>query len=180
MGDDTAQWAKRGMEVTAIDLTEPAVDCTRLRLQLCGLSGDILLCNAESLDFADNTFDVVYSFGVLHHSPNTRATIDEVRRVLKPGGLAVIMLYHRHSLNYVVHRLLSYPFDGSKKDPCPVEYTYSRDEIVEMFRHYATCQVSVDYLFGTGYGKVNSLMPKPIHRYLGKRIGWHLMIEAVK
>ena len=180
MGDDTAQWAKREMQITAIDLTEPAVECTKLRLATCRLSGEILTGNAEALDFTDSSFDIVYSFGVLHHSPDTQQTINEVRRVLKPGGIAIIMLYHRRSLNYFVHRLLHYPFDGSREDPCPAEHTYTKKQIEKMFREFVECEISVEYLFGTGYGAVNSLIPLRLHRYLGKRIGWHLMIEAVK
>lgn len=180
MGDDTAQWAKRGMAVTSIDLTEPAVACTRERLRICGLEAKVQTGNAEALDFADNSFDIVYSFGVLHHSPDTPKTIDEVWRVLKPGGTALIMLYNRNSLNYVVHRLLRYPFDGSQKDPCPVEYTYTQEQIQKIFQKFNSCSIEVDYLFGTGYGVVNTLIPRFLHQYLGKRMGWHLMIEANK
>ncbi len=180
MGDDTAQWAKRDMQVTAIDLTEPAVECTKQRLRICGLDAEVKQGNAEHLDFPDNTFDIVYSFGVLHHSPDTPKTIVEVLRVLKPGGKALIMLYNRKSLNYAVHRVLNYPFDGSRKDPCPVEHTYTKEQIMEMFKNFSTSNISVDYLFGTGYGTVNRFMPIFLHRSLGKSIGWHLMIEAVK
>jgi len=180
MGDDAAQWAKRGLSVTAIDLTEPAVECTKLRFELCGLKGNILIGNAESLEFPDGTFDIVYSFGVLHHSPDTYKAIEEIRRSLKGGGLALIMLYNRRSLNYFVHRVLNCPFDGSRKDPCPVEHTYTKPEIMNMFKNFSSCKISMDYLFGTGYGTVNIIIPPFLHRFLGKRIGWHLMIEAVK
>jgi SAM-dependent methyltransferase len=67
---------------------------------LLGLSGTFLQANAEQLGFPDQCFDLVYSHGVLHHTPNTRTAIDEVYRVLKPGGRAIVMLYHRHSFNY--------------------------------------------------------------------------------
>ncbi|MBI5509075.1 MAG: class I SAM-dependent methyltransferase [Deltaproteobacteria bacterium] len=180
MGDDTAEWVSRGMLVTAIDLTKPAVDTTRKRLALSGMQADVKLGNAEALDFPAATFDVVYSFGVLHHSPDTERTIEEVRRVLRPGGKAEIMLYHRASLNYVVHRVLSYPFDGTAKDPCPVEHTYSRRQIREMFARFSRSDIEVEYLFGTGYGLVNRLLPRVVHRKLGRLVGWHLMIEATK
>jgi ubiquinone/menaquinone biosynthesis C-methylase UbiE len=61
------------------------------------------VADAEQLDFADNTFDIVYSHGVLHHTPDTAGAIREVHRVLKPGGRAVVMLYHRNSYNYRVN-----------------------------------------------------------------------------
>jgi len=88
------------------------------------------------------------------------------------------MLYNRKSLNYVVHRLLHYPFDGSREDPCPVEHTYTQREIQEMFKKFRSCAIEVDYLFGTGYGRVNDLIPRRLHQYLGKWMGWHLMIKA--
>lgn len=180
MGDDTAQWVKRGMNVTAIDLTEAAVECTKKRLAACNLSAIVRTGNAESVEFPENSFDVVYSFGVLHHSPDTPKTIDEVHRILKPGGLAIIMLYNRKSLNYLIHRILHYPFDGTKNDPCPVEHTYTQNEVLNMFGKFSHCHINLDYLFGTGYGIFNAICPNKIHRILGKQIGWHIMIEATK
>lgn len=180
MGADTVELLKKGFEVTAIDLTEPAIECTRNRIELYGFDGVVERGDAEKLKYDDRTFDVVYSFGVLHHSPDTSLTINEVLRVLKPGGLASIMLYNRKSLNYVIHRLLKYPFDGNKKDPCPVESTYSKNEVLEMFRHYSKCNIETEYLFGTGYKILNNITPKIVHRKLGKLVGWHLMIDAIK
>jgi hypothetical protein len=100
--------------------------------------------------------------------------------VLKKSGRAFVMLYHRRSLNYLAHWITGVPFDGSKKDKCPVERSYSRREIRELFDMYYKVDINIDYLFGTGWGKINRITPTFIHRSLGKRIGWHAMIEAVK
>src|SRR5207245_4997879 len=59
--------------------------------------------DAENLDFNDNSFDLVYSHGVLHHTPDTARAVREIHRVLRPGGRAVVMLYHRNSYNYRVN-----------------------------------------------------------------------------
>jgi SAM-dependent methyltransferase len=83
-------------------LTEAAIDLARRRFAMSGLKGDFRVSDAEKLDFADESFDLVYSHGVLHHTPDIEAAIGEVYRVLKPGGRAVIMLYHRGSYNYRV------------------------------------------------------------------------------
>ena len=90
------------------------------------------------------------------------------------------MLYHRDSLNFVAHKLLGIPADGPRSDPVPVAYVYSRSQACDLFSQFADVEVSVDYLFGTGWGVVNRLMPTFLHHFLGKYIGWHLMIRAVK
>jgi len=86
-----------------VDLTDAAVELAQRRFELFDLPGIFRTADAEHLDFADNSFDIVYSHGVLHHTPDTSAAIKEVHRVLKPGGRAVVMLYHRDSYNYRVN-----------------------------------------------------------------------------
>ena len=103
LGTDGAQFARAGADYTGIDLTDAAVDLARKRFDLFQLTGTFRVADAEGLDFPDNSFDVVYSHGVLHHTPDTAGAIKEVHRVLKPGGRAVVMLYHRDSYNYRVN-----------------------------------------------------------------------------
>ena len=100
LGTDGAQFAKAGADYTGIDLTEASIELARKRFELSGLKGEFRVADAEQLDFADETFDVVYSHGVLHHTPDTEAAVRETHRVLKPGGRAIVMLYHRGSYNY--------------------------------------------------------------------------------
>ncbi len=180
MGNDTIQFARRGMKVSAIDLTPAAIDLIRLRFKLYGEQGDFRVADAENLPFDRDTFDVVYSFGVLHHTPDTAGAIEEIRRVLRPGGTAHIMLYNKRSLNCLAHKLTGIPFDGSRKDPCPVEKSYLPSSARRFFANYTDTRLSVDYLYGTGWGLLNRIIPTALHRGLGKVIGWHLMIEAVK
>jgi SAM-dependent methyltransferase len=103
LGTDGAQFAKAGADYTGVDLTEAAVNLARRRFELFNLPGDFHIADAEALDFADDSFDLVYSHGVLHHTPDTAGAIREIHRVLRPGGRAVIMLYHRDSYNYRVN-----------------------------------------------------------------------------
>src|SRR5207253_747698 len=103
LGTDGAQFAQAGADYTGVDLTEAAIELARKRFELFGLQGNFQTADAEKLDFADDTFDIVYSHGVLHHTPATDAAIREIHRVLKPGGQAVVMLYHRDSYNYRVN-----------------------------------------------------------------------------
>lgn len=106
-GADGVMFAMHGARYTGIDLTAEAVDKTRRHFAAEGLDGEFRQENCEQLAFADNAFDIVYSFGVLHHTPSPGQALSEVYRVLKPGGEARIMLYHRHSFNYYV-RILGY------------------------------------------------------------------------
>ena len=106
-GADGVMFAQHGAEYTGIDLTETAVDATRRHFDVLGLRGRFQVENAEKLSFADGSFDFVYSHGVLHHTPHPDLAFGEVYRVLKPGGKAVLMLYHKHSINYYL-RILGY------------------------------------------------------------------------
>src|SRR6185369_6893535 len=103
LGTDGAQFAKAGAIYTGIDLTDAAVDLAKRRFELFQLPGTFCVADAERLEFPDNTFDIVYSHGVLHHTPDTAAAVREIHRVLRPGGKAVVMLYHRDSYNYRVN-----------------------------------------------------------------------------
>ena len=99
MGADHVEWAKsKPRSLGGVDLTPRSVDHTKKRLQIYGLESDIRVADAEELPFPDESFDLVYSWGVLHHSPNTAKAVNEVFRILRPGGIARIMIYHKYSL----------------------------------------------------------------------------------
>ncbi len=102
LGTDGAQFAKAGARYTGVDLTEAAIDLARRRFEISRLAGTFQVADAENLGFGDASFDRVYSHGVLHHTPDTARAISEIHRVLKPGGQATIMLYHRGSYNHLI------------------------------------------------------------------------------
>lgn len=90
---------------TGIDLTDYAVSSTTKRLQLfTGVKANtkIIRMDAEKMEFADNSFDFIWSWGVIHHSANTRKILEEMHRVLRPGGSALTMVYHRSFWNYYI------------------------------------------------------------------------------
>jgi ubiquinone/menaquinone biosynthesis C-methylase UbiE len=103
LGTDGAQFAEAGADYTGVDLTEAAVELARRRFELFDLPGTFQTADAENLSFADESFDLVYSHGVLHHTPETAKAIQEIHRVLRSRGRAVVMLYHRGSYNYRVN-----------------------------------------------------------------------------
>jgi ubiquinone/menaquinone biosynthesis C-methylase UbiE len=98
LGADHQRFAHSGAHLSGIDLTERAVAHTKRRLECFGLTSNLNVGDAESLQFPNDSFDSVYSWGVLHHSPDTQRAISEVLRVLKKGGVARIMIYHKWSL----------------------------------------------------------------------------------
>lgn len=97
-GTDHLQWARAGLDCYGVDLTDEAIETTRRRLEIYGLSSNLQRIDAESLPFDDNFFDLVYSWGVIHHSDKPEKIITEIHRVLKPGGIFIGMMYGRNSL----------------------------------------------------------------------------------
>ena len=98
MGADYLEWLKAGAQATGLDLSSASLERAKQRCRLAGFAPDLRASDAEHLPFPDDTFDIVYSYGVMHHSPDTRQCIREAWRVLKPGGALRIMIYHDPSL----------------------------------------------------------------------------------
>ncbi|HWP47289.1 MAG TPA: class I SAM-dependent methyltransferase [Candidatus Limnocylindrales bacterium] len=102
-GAEAQKIIEAGAIYNGIDLTQESVTRVRLRCELFSLPYESLqVMDAERLDFPDESFDIVFSHGVLHHSPCIRTIIREIHRVLREGGLVVVMLYHRNSINYQI------------------------------------------------------------------------------
>ena len=99
-GTHASLLAEHARSFTGIDLTSEAIDITQARFDAFGLRGNLLVMDAERLDFPDESFDFVWSWGVVHHSSNTGAILMEIRRVLRPGGSAVCMVYNRSLWGY--------------------------------------------------------------------------------
>jgi ubiquinone/menaquinone biosynthesis C-methylase UbiE len=97
LGTDHTRFARAGADLSGVDLTDKGVQLVRRRLELEGLSSQLQVADAEKLPFVDASFDVVYSWGVLHHTPDTARAVSEAIRVLRPGGRICAMLYARHA-----------------------------------------------------------------------------------
>ncbi len=89
-------YARKGFQVTGIDLTPTAIEMTKKSFEIYGLKGDIREASVEDVPFSDNTFDYVVSNGVIHHTPKTEKAVSEFYRVLKPGGKASICIYYKN------------------------------------------------------------------------------------
>jgi SAM-dependent methyltransferase len=203
MGCMAMNWAQQGAVVTAVDLNPVAVAQTRRRFELFGLPGDIQEVDGERLPFADATFDFVYSWGVLHHTPGTQSAINELHRVLKPGGRAGVMLYNRESLLYRIvvrwqegfvnlerrwldeRSLASRYADGDRREGNPHTWPVTAHEIRhELFRAFEDVDVRV---LGTDVPNILNIlgnelgtkrMPAAAVQALSRRWGWSLWTTA--
>jgi ubiquinone/menaquinone biosynthesis C-methylase UbiE len=180
MGIDSIQLARCGFQVTAIDLTENAIALARQLAAMRGAKIDFIAGNAEALDFGDETFDAVYSFGVLHHTPDIQRAIAEVYRVLRPGGIAYVMLYHKWSFVHAIHQLFRLPYESPRhlKDHCPVVHAYSKRGVRSLFHAFPTMHIASAYPFTYGFRHLIGWVPEFVLRPLGRLAGWHLMIRA--
>jgi SAM-dependent methyltransferase len=170
MGTHAALLIKAGAEYTGIDLTEPAVQMTRRRLELSSLPGDVQKADAERLPFEDASFDTVWSWGVIHHSASFERCFSEITRVLRPGGRVVLMVYHHPSLFYYLYCVLARgilrgerrrrSFDDIYLDQIDGAYArrFRRDEFARVFssRYHS---VSIDVV-----GQKEEMFPLPRSR----------------
>jgi ubiquinone/menaquinone biosynthesis C-methylase UbiE len=143
VGIDSLQFARAGADLTAIDLTPNAIKLARQNLEVHGYQATFINANAEALDFPDNHFDVVYSNGVLHHTPRPEKAIAEVLRVLKPGGEAVILLYKKHSWMHLLTNIKGVHVEHEEKE-APVIFYYSCQEVRQLFSKFVNVRLLVE------------------------------------
>jgi SAM-dependent methyltransferase len=200
MGADYLEWLKAGAQATGVDLSAASIARARQRCELAGYQPDLRVADAEQLPFADHSFDVVYSYGVMHHSPNTPQCVREACRVLKPGGQARIMVYHHPSmtgamlwLRYGILRgksLRQSVFDHLES---PGTKTYTREQALQLLDGFRDVEMHVvfspgDLLlhqpsarFQSGfYRLVWTLFPRALVRTFGRRWGLFLLITATR
>jgi SAM-dependent methyltransferase len=202
MGAMAANWASNGARVTAVDLTPVAVEQTRRRFSLFGLEGDIREADARRLPFPDHSFDYVYSWGVLHHSPDLVRSVGELIRVLRPGGEFGVMLYHRRSFLYgymirfvegFLHResrflaplaLASRYGDGAREEGNPHTWPITKAEARLIFgAHSGDVRMRVlgtdlDGILPFLLPGLGHVLPGFIKKPWARRFGWSLWIEG--
>ena len=205
IGTDTINFARHGAQVTTVDLSEKSMELARTRASVFGLLGQIRFCpgNAEELSrfVPVEPYDLIYSFGVIHHTPHPDVVLDQLRQYTRPGTTIKIMVYHRRS--YKVAWILLTEGRGQfwklpdlvaknseAQTGCPVTYTYTRREGRELLeRHgFRVREVQVEHIFPyripdyVQYRYVKQpyfrWMPQPLFRALERRFGWHLCLTA--
>lgn len=184
-GTDHLQWARAGADCYGVDLTDAAIETTRRHLACYGLSSKLQRTNAEKLAFANNTFDAVYSWGVIHHAEEPQRIINEIHRILKEGGDFIGMFYGRHSIlayklwlryalacgkpwrslnNVIWHHMESI---GTK--------AYTVSELKDMFAKFRHVVAHPQL---TAYD--THRIPPFIAKALPNRLGWFIIIKAKK
>ncbi|MGI8918551.1 MAG: class I SAM-dependent methyltransferase [Pyrinomonadaceae bacterium] len=199
MGTDLLQFARGGALCTGIDLTPRSIAITRQRFALYERRVDLLVSDGERLPFANETLDVVYSNGVLHHTPDTAGAIEELQRVLKPGGTAKVMIYHKNSLNYwgelMLHRgvlrgdllrgrspeeIMSSWVEYSEHGGRPLVKAYTREQTLELFKNFREIKIDVEQLLRSEIPLLGNLLPGKVFKYFQTNFGWNLIITAKK
>jgi len=202
-GTDFVNWARNGARAVGIDLTDAGVALTKERLALEGLDAVVQRGDAESLDFPDESFDIVYSYGVLHHTPNTPRAFREAYRVLRPGGTLLAMIYRANSWTGALLWAMHY---AAKLDPLhtpreaiynflesPGAKAYTKAEARALMCEFSSIKLDVVLLAGDTLSMRPSakyqglahrlawrLYPRDVIRRFGRPLGLGLLIEAVK
>jgi 2-polyprenyl-3-methyl-5-hydroxy-6-metoxy-1,4-benzoquinol methylase len=205
IGTDTVNFARGGADVTAVDLSAKSLEVARVRVGVYGLANRVRFyqANAEELTSVVpvEPYDLIYSFGVIHHTPRPEQVIEQVRSFARPGAIVKIMVYHRRSwkvfatvmrdgkgrfwrLDELIAR------HSEAQTGCPVTYAYSRREGRALLeRHgFKITGIWVDHIFPYRvrdyvqyrYRKVwyFDMMPPPLFHWLERRAGWHLCITG--
>ena len=205
IGTDSINFARAGAELTAVDLSGESLRIARQRATVMGVEDRIefVEANAEELTSAvsDKQYDLIYSFGVIHHTPRPERALAEMRSLAGPGGTLKVMVYHRDS--WKVLWILVAEGRGrfwnadaliakysEAQTGCPVTYSYSRREARELIEHngFRVEEVSVDHVFPyrvrdyVQYRYVKEpyfrWMSEPLFRAFERQFGWHLLVTA--
>lgn len=186
-GVDLVRFARAGAIVTGVDLSQTSIDLARQNIAQNGLQADLRIMNGEALQFADNSFDIVYAHGVLQYTADSDRMISEIHRVLKPGGEAVLMVYNRNSWLNFMSKVAKVPLEH---EDAPVLRKFSIAEFRQMLELFQSYRIVPERfpvktklhsgwksrLFNTLFVGTFNLLPRPLVR----PFGWHLMAFAVK
>lgn len=205
IGTDSISFARAGAELTAVDLSSESLRLAARRAEVMGVADRIRFAeaNAEELatTFAGEQFDLVYSFGVVHHTPRPDVALEQMRQLVAPGGALKLMVYHRRSWKvfWILAKLERGRFWQAEKRiakhaeaqlGCPIAFTYTRSEgrkVVER-AGFRVRSVRVDHVFPyrvkeyVEYRYVKEpyfrWIPEPLFRAFERMVGWHLLIDA--
>jgi SAM-dependent methyltransferase len=190
IGADFVRFGRGGANTVGVDLSIRSLALARQNAEINQVVPTLLNADAESLPFADHAFDLVYSWGVLHHTPDMEGALREVHRVLKPGGECRVMLYHRRSLVglqcYVRYGLTGFrPFASLSEliathIESPGTRAYRVSEVRRLFHRFSGVDIRpVVTAYDVRFGR-RVFAPRWLLNMVPNRLGWFLLIRAVK
>lgn len=184
-GIDALEFARNSALVTAVDITENAVVLTKALAEEAALPVNVMQAEGE-LPFPDGTFDLIYSFGVLHHIPNVDDTLSEIRRVLKPNGNIIAMVYNKDSLLHAYSIMHSHKDEGlseeeltskysERNENCPYTKVYTKTGAKSLFEQYFT-----DVEVSVRYNVIDLPSQRKVKVGIGDEheLGWHLIVTG--
>jgi ubiquinone/menaquinone biosynthesis C-methylase UbiE len=186
-GIDSAEFGREGAQVVSLDFAEAGARATLQTLTEAGVLPNVIRASAERLPFRDLTFDCVYSFGVLHHTPEVSMAVKEVSRITRPGGSIICMLYNRASLLYAYSILFLHAGEGLQEEEllrsysernlgCPFTKAYTKEEACRMFEADYETTASVHYNVIDVKERRKLKVPIP-DKY---ELGWHIILKGKK
>ncbi len=187
VGIDLVRFARGGAIVTGVDLAEKSIELAKQNFQLHGLEGQLRLGNGENLDFPDNSFDVVYAHGVIQYTANAQKMVNELQRVVKPGGEIIVMVYNRKSWLNLMSVTLGV---GLEHEDAPVLKKITIRELRNLLQGFAKVTIMPErfpvksrlhkgakaLFFNVFFVPLFNLIP----RFITRNTGWHLMAFANK
>ncbi|MBA7498656.1 Ubiquinone biosynthesis O-methyltransferase, mitochondrial [subsurface metagenome] len=191
-GIDAIEFAKAGALVTATDITDSAVELTKSLANEAGVEVRVIKVPADKMPYRDNSFDCVYSYGVLHHILDVDSVLKEAHRLLKPNGVIMAMLYHRDSLLYAYSIIHLHKYDvtlplindsklvsrySERIEDCPYTKAYTKIEAKELFEQYFK-----DIKVSVHYNVIDTPQQRKVKLGISDKyeLGWHLIIKGVK
>jgi len=137
-GVDLARFARGGAHATGVDIASSAIDLAKANFQQQGLQADFRVANAEALPFANDTFDLVYAHGVVQYTADPQRLVNEVRRVLKPGGEAIFQVYNRISWLNALSKVMNV---GLEHDDAPVLLKFTIGEFRTLLSQFSSVRI---------------------------------------
>jgi ubiquinone/menaquinone biosynthesis C-methylase UbiE len=186
-GIDLVRFARGGAVVTGVDLAETAIELARQNFTQAGLAADLRVMNGEALQFAGDSFDVVYAHGVLQYTADPRKMLGEIHRVLRPGGRLICMVYNKYSWLNALSKISRVELEH---EDAPVLRKYALWEFRQLLRPFRQARIVPERFpvatrlhSGRKARLYNDLFVRAfqiVPRSLVRPCGWHLMAFAEK